>query len=175
MKLQMHIDVPEEDDPQSTCTPFAEVIFSPTAIEGIACVFEEELLALYPNAARYDTVEISVSFPDSAGMKEINREYRNIDEPTDVLSFPLWEIEGKFVPEGAPAEILPLGDIVICPEETMRVHDALSRPEALCLMLAHGFLHLLAHDHDTPEKETTMRERQDDIKNKLLKALGEVR
>ena len=122
MKLQMNVDTPEEGDPQSTCTPFTEIVSSSTAIEGITRVFEEELLALYPGAARHDTAEISISFPDSAGMREINREYRGIDEPTDVLSFPLWEDDGKFVPEGA-----------------------------------------------------AMQERQDAIKNKLLKILGEVR
>ncbi len=175
MKLHLNVDAPEEGDPQSPRqAESAESILSPAAAEGIARIFEDELLALYPGAVRYGIAEISVSFPDIATMRDINRTYREIDEPTDVLSFPLWEDEGRFVPEETLTEFLPLGDIVICPEEAFRVHEPLSRSEILCLMLAHGFLHLLARDHDTPEKERDMQERQDGIKNRLLKVFGEI-
>ena len=175
MKLHLNVDAPEEGDPQSPShAEAAGIVLLPAVVEGLAQVFEDELLAFYPNAARYDAAEISVSFPDSATMRDINRTYRDVDEPTDVLSFPLWENEGRFVPEETLTEFLPLGDIVICPEEAFRVHDPLPRSEILCLMLAHGFLHLLAWDHDTPEKELEMQERQDVIKKCLQKALGEV-
>ena len=67
-------------------------------------------------------------------------------------------------------ELVPLGDILICPEEIERLHEGLSRDEALCLLLAHGFLHLLAWDHDTEEHEDAMWERQNHLKARLLNA-----
>lgn len=61
-------------------------------------------------------IEISLTFLDSQKMREINNEYRNVDEPTDVLSFPLWESEdGLFTPPD-DWEVLPIGDIMVCPE-----------------------------------------------------------
>jgi rRNA maturation RNase YbeY len=67
---------------------------------------------------------------------------------------------------------LPLGDILICPEQVEKMHPSLPREEALCLMLAHGFLHLLAWDHDTSEKEEAMWARQNAIVSKLRAALS---
>ncbi|MDR1875511.1 MAG: rRNA maturation RNase YbeY [Synergistaceae bacterium] len=165
MKLLLHVDAPEEGDPQS-CQD-VQNFFAPSSLEGFAHVFEEELLSLSPDIDRYDSVELSVSFLSGAEMREVNRNFRGVDEATDVLSFPLWEEGESFVPAGELRELLPLGDILVCPEETVRLHDELSRPEALCLMLAHGFLHLLAWDHDTPERERAMWERQDRIREKL--------
>jgi probable rRNA maturation factor len=166
LKLQLNIDTSEDDDPQS--------YFSSRALENLENVFQEELPLFCPETSRYAQVEISVSFLNGAEMREVNGSHRNADEPTDVLSFPLWEDRGRFVPGGLP-ELLPLGDILICPEEVRRVHRSLPYTEAFCLVLAHGFLHLLAWDHDTPEKEQAMWERQAYLKSKLLKALEEVR
>ncbi|MDR1377145.1 MAG: rRNA maturation RNase YbeY [Synergistaceae bacterium] len=165
MKLQLNIDASEDGDPQS--------FFSPSAVKNLERVFEDELPLFYPDVGQYAQVEISVSFLNGAEMREINEHHRNMDEPTDVLSFPLWEEDGRFVPEGLP-ELLPLGDILICPEEVRRIHSSLPYGEALCLVLAHGFLHLLAWDHDTLEKEQAMWERQADLKSKLLRTLEEV-
>ncbi len=167
MKLQLHLDAPEEGDPQSP--------ISSLAAEGFARIFEEELPLFYPDADNYDEVEISVSFLDCESMRQVNKDYRDTDEATDVLSFPLWEEDGRFLPKGALPELLPLGDILICPEEVSRMHGPLPFSEALCLVLAHGFLHLLAWDHDTPEKERTMWERQEQIKVKLLNVLDSLK
>jgi probable rRNA maturation factor len=166
LKLQLNIDASEDDDPQR--------FFSSSAVKNLESVLEEELPLLCPDVGEYAQVEISVSLLDGVEMRKINEKHRDVDEPTDVLSFPLWEDQGRFVPEGLP-ELLPLGDILICPEEVRRTHCSLSYREALCLVLAHGFLHLLAWDHDTPEKEQAMWERQSHLKSKLLKALEEVR
>jgi probable rRNA maturation factor len=166
LKLQLNIDATEDGDPHSS--------FSENAVENLEGVFQEELPLFSPDLGKYAQVEVSVSFLSGAEMREVNESHRNVDEPTDVLSFPLWEDQGKFVPLGLP-ELLPLGDILICPEEVRRTHPSLPYTEALCLVLAHGFLHLLAWDHDTPEKEQAMWERQDRLKSKLLKALEGVR
>jgi len=108
---------------------------------------------------------------------EVNKQYRGLDEPTDVLTFPLWEEEGRFAPPDfaqQPFDTLPLGDIVICQEEAEREHAPMPCKAALCLALAHGFLHLLGWDHETPEKEKFMWDRQELLKSKLLNAVGEV-
>jgi probable rRNA maturation factor len=129
-------------------------------------VLSSELLTLCPEAARFGYAEMSLSFAGEDEMRSLNREYRGIDEPTDVLSFPMCEEDGKFVPPPASA-VLPLGDVVICPAMFDGTRDA------LCLLLAHGFLHLLAWDHDTPEREAAMFERQDAIAVKLAAAMGD--
>ena len=98
-------------------------------------------------------------------IRVLNHEYRNVDEPTDVLSFPLDINENENLP------VLMLGDIVICPDEVSRLHTELDSQEAMCLMIAHSFLHLLGYDHDTQEKENEMWKVQDDIKAKLLEAV----
>lgn len=163
MKLTIHVDTSEEGDPQSP-VPLS-------AFNSFERVFEEELSSLSPEFARYKRGEFSVSFLSAEEMRAVNLDYRSLDEPTDVLSFPLWEEEGGFVPSSAMTELLPLGDVLICPEELKRLHEEASFEEALCLVLAHGFLHLLAWDHDTEEREQTMWQRQDEIKKKLLAVL----
>jgi probable rRNA maturation factor len=69
-------------------------------------------------------------------IRALNREHRGIDEPTDVLSFPL---DGAAVTVG-PREI---GDVVICPEHTRDLQEA----------VVHGVLHLAGHDHETDDGE----------------------
>ncbi len=162
MKLALHFDAPDEGDPQSP-VPLS-------VVEAFARVLEDELLQICPEVIRYDEAEISLTFMSSEEMREVNRDYREKNEPTDVLSFPLWEENGIFAPSSELKELLPLGDILICPEELGRLHEGLPLTEALCLVLAHGFLHLLAWDHDTYESELAMWSRQDSIKEKLLKA-----
>ena len=163
MKFYIKIDS-EEDLPN----PFLS-----DTLGKLESVIEEEAPLLCRQLEDYAEVEVSVSFLDSAEMRGVNKRHRGLDEPTDVLTFPLWEEEGRLVlPDCTQRqfELLPLGDIVICVEETMREHAPMACAEALCLVLAHGFLHLLGWDHDTPEKEDTMWNRQELLKTKLLNA-----
>ena len=151
MKLSLCIDAPEgADDSDSTAIP-----------KDTARVLGEELEVLYPSSKNYEAAEISLSFVDAENIRALNREYRNVDEATDVLSFSLLDD----VPEGMP--ILSLGDIVICPEEVARLHPELGEKEAMCLMIAHSFLHLLGYDHDTEEKQAEMWALQDRIAERL--------
>ena len=137
--------------------------------DALAEILEGELLKIYPDSKNYEFAEISITFTDSDNIRELNKTYRNIDEATDVLSFPLLDDnESVGIPE---LSVLALGDIVICPEEVKRLHSELSDSEALCLMIAHSFLHLLGFDHDTDEKENIMFKRQDEIKAKLLEVI----
>lgn len=164
MKFELHIDNRDEGDPQSPVPIGDWKLFEP--------VLAEELKALCPDIVRFETVEVSVTLMTPDGIRAVNREYRDEDEPTDVLSFPLWEEDGTFAPDPMMTEApLSLGDVLICPEETASHHPALSPEAGFCLVLAHSFLHLLAWDHDTEEREAAMWERQNALADRLLKAL----
>jgi probable rRNA maturation factor len=180
LKLHIDVDASEEGDPQSPLHAFLlsaaggtfDRVFEEALGEALEEALKEAPALLPPEAGGCGRAELSVAFVDSAEMRKLNEKYRGVDEPTDVLSFPLWADGGIFSPESAVPGLLPLGDILICPEQMEEIHSSLPREEALCLMLAHGFLHLLAWDHDTPEKEKTMWARQDALAAKLRAALG---
>lgn len=76
-------------------------------------------------------------------IRELNRDYRGKDEPTDVLSFPVDEAD----PSAGPRE---LGDVVICPEHTADLVEA----------AVHGVLHLCGYDHETDDGEMLELQRQ---------------
>ncbi|GHS86331.1 hypothetical protein AGMMS49957_04290 [Synergistales bacterium] len=177
MKLHIEIDQSEEGDPAGlSCQETGARQVARRNIDVLASILALELASLYPEVERQAATtkasgEISLTFMTPDEIRAINKEHRGIDEPTDVLSFPLWEIDGAFMPEFFMPGILPLGDIIICAPEAERLCDT-PPLDALCLVLAHGFLHLLAMDHDTPEKEAEMWKRQDALAARLLAALN---
>jgi probable rRNA maturation factor len=79
---------------------------------------------------------LAIALVDADRIRELNRAHRGLDEPTDVLSFPL---DGTG-PSAGPRE---LGDVVICPEHTRDLEEA----------VVHGILHLAGLDHETDEGE----------------------
>ena len=115
--------------------------------------------------------EVSVTFTDNAGIRALNKQYRNIDKATDVLSFPLLDFEGE--PDEPPVDewIGMLGDIVISLEQAKKQakeygHSFEREAAFLCV---HSMLHLLGYDHETGEEdEREMRRRQREI----LTAMG---
>ena len=166
MKLSVSIDAPEDsgDGNSSSTNPYYPdaKIYSTEKVTG---VLEEYLREIYPNSKRYDSAEISLTFMPPDEIRALNRDYRNVDEATDVLSFPMIDE----MPANMP--VLMLGDIVICPEEVTRLHPELSKIEGICLMIAHSFLHLLGYDHDTDETQAAMWQKQDEISRKILEVL----
>jgi probable rRNA maturation factor len=88
-------------------------------------------------AAGVEDGHLSVELVDEGRIRELNREHRDKDEPTDVLSFPIDGAAGE-VP--GPRE---LGDVVICPEHTADLTEA----------TVHGVLHLCGYDHETDSGE----------------------
>lgn len=109
-------------------------------------------------------VEVSVTFVDNQAIRDLNREHRGMDKPTDVLSFSQLEGEEETIelPEG---ELLPLGDIVIslerCAEQATDYGHSFERE--LGFLVAHGMLHLLGFDHQTPEEEADMMARTEAV------------
>jgi probable rRNA maturation factor len=109
--------------------------------------------------------EFSVTFVDEAAIQELNREYRGLDRPTDVLSFA--QEEGDMIlPPDAPRM---LGDIIISvPTAIRQAAERGHEPDAeLGLLLIHGFLHLLGEDHDTPARKQQMWARQQALLDEL--------
>jgi probable rRNA maturation factor len=104
--------------------------------EGPTAVEVEELCALALASAGIDEGHVAIEFVNEERIRELNRERRRIDTPTDVLSFGVDE-DGHSV---GPRE---LGDIVICPPRTEDLREA----------VVHGALHLSGMDHERDEGE----------------------
>ncbi|MBR7554330.1 rRNA maturation RNase YbeY [Allobacillus sp. GCM10007491] len=109
--------------------------------------------------------ELSVTIVDNETIQEINKQYRDKDQPTDVISFALEEhgeeeieIRGDDLPRH-------LGDIIISIEkaEEQAKEYGHSFDRELGFLAVHGFLHLLGYDHMTTEEEKEMMERQDHL------------
>ncbi len=115
-------------------------------------------------------VEVSIVFLAPEKMSEINSQYRQIDNPTDVLSFPMWENDFCFLPP-ADWEVLPLGDILICPDAVAEnaAENKKTFTEELVLVLSHGLLHLIGYDHDSEEKEREMWAEQESMVRSFFK------
>ena len=111
-------------------------------------------------------LEVSVTFTNNEGIRELNREYRNIDRATDVLSFPQINYdEGEDISDGEM-----LGDIVISLERAREQAEEFGHSfERECAFLcAHSTLHLLGYDHElSDEDDADMRRRQSEIMKKL--------
>lgn len=107
-----------------------------------------------------DNVEVSITFVDSSEIHDLNKQYRGIDRPTDVLSF---ECDGEIVEAGGNIAIL--GDIVICPEVLAKQAPEYgnSECEELELLLCHGCLHLLGYDHIEDDDAVVMQKREKEI------------
>ena len=106
--------------------------------------------------------EVSVTFTDNEGIHALNREYRNVDRPTDVLSFPLSDGEDY----DTDGDAVLLGDIVISLEraQTQAEEYGHSFEREVAFLTVHSMLHLLGYEHETsPEDERDMFARQDEI------------
>ena len=110
--------------------------------------------------------EVSVSFTDNAGIWELNKKFRGIDRPTDVLSFPLFDYEGES--EEPPVDELMgmLGDVVLSLEQAKAQAEEYghSFEREVAFLTVHSMLHLLGYDHETGEEdEADMRARQREV------------
>jgi probable rRNA maturation factor len=110
--------------------------------------------------------EVSVSFVSDEEIHELNREYRGVDRPTDVLSFAL--DEGEAFPTG-DAEQRMLGDIVISVPRAVEQASEYghSTTREIAFLLVHGFLHLCGYDHEDEASEREMFGLQEEILDTL--------
>ena len=119
--------------------------------------------------------EVSVSFTDNAGIWELNKKFRGIDRPTDVLSFPLFDYDGES--EEPPVDELMgmLGDIVLSLEQARVQAEEYghSFEREVAFLTVHSMLHLLGYDHETGEEdEADMRRRQSEIMERMGLSVG---
>ncbi len=117
----------------------------------------------------YNDCQVSVTFTDNEGIKELNRDYRGIDKETDVLSFPLTAFEGTEEPPADEPQ-MPLGDIVISVEKAHAQAEEFghSFEREAAFLCVHSMLHLLGYDHvNSEEEDAEMRRRQSEILEKM--------
>jgi len=118
--------------------------------------------------------DVWITLVDNDRIAQINEEHRNIQAPTDVLSFPLLDFSGG-VPDIQPGDIDPhtkmvaLGDIIISVEKAQEQADAYghSFEREIAFLAVHGMLHLLGYDHEQPDEEKDMIQRQERVLQEL--------
>ncbi|MFT8392226.1 MAG: rRNA maturation RNase YbeY [Sporolactobacillus sp.] len=131
---------------------------------------QQELIQLIDYAADYmaldGAIELSLTFVTNDRIQEINRDYRHIDRPTDVISFALEELgeeEVAIVAEAGAPRVL--GDIIVsidkAKEQAENYGHSLDRE--LGFLVVHGLLHLLGYDHMTEADEKKMFRLQEEI------------
>jgi probable rRNA maturation factor len=145
----------------------------------------EELLRLAGEMEGVTAGEVALSFVDDEAIHELNKQYRGIDKPTDVLSFAMSEageeeieihydqaVEDEQGEEPAEGEedsfIEPLGDIIISVPRAINQAEEYghSVERELGFLFVHGFLHLIGYDHQSEEDEKSMFAKQEDILQK---------
>ena len=119
--------------------------------------------------------EVNVLVTDDAGIHSVNLDMRGVDRPTDVLSFPMFDLMPGEKPDEEDADpatgLVPLGDMVISLEraEAQAAEFGHSVEREVCYLTVHSVLHLLGYDHmDEGEMKVQMRGREEAI----LSALG---
>ena len=111
--------------------------------------------------------EVSVTFANNEQLDELNKMHRNVDAPTDVLSFPMGE-DGKYdIDPATNAKIL--GDIVISMEKAVEQADRFGHTlqREVGYLTAHSMLHLLGYDHEEPLEKVHMREKEELVMTQL--------
>ncbi len=106
--------------------------------------------------------EVNLTICDNEYIREINREYRDIDRETDVLSFPMMDFD-------TPDTTVMLGDIIISYEKAVSQAEEYghSLKRELCFLCCHSALHLLGYDHETENERNEMEQKQKEILERL--------
>ncbi len=145
-------DVPGASNPRN-CALLRKAIKTALAAEGVTC-----------------PCEVDVLLTDDAGIHQLNRELRQVDKPTDVLSFPALELRPGDKPSARDADpgsgLVPLGDMVISMERVAAQAKEFGHPKRreLAYLAVHSVLHLLGYDHlDEGPMKAQMRSREEAI------------
>lgn len=138
--------------------------------EGVLDGQTMDMLRKAASACTQMDVEISLSFVSLEEIHALNRDYRGVDRPTDVLSFPMYgsieelEAAGRQAPES-----VPLGDVVICMDKIREQAEEFGHSEEreTVYLFTHSVLHLLGYDHETEEDKREMRKREEEVMKEL--------
>ena len=139
---------------------------------------EEQLSTVITAALAAEQVavpcEVNVLVTDDDAIHQINLDMRGVDRPTDVLSFPMFQLAPGEHPDMEDADpdtgLVPLGDMVISLEraEEQAAEFGHSLEREVCYLAVHSVLHLLGYDHmDEGEMKAQMRNREETILNSL--------
>ena len=116
-----------------------------------------------------DKCEIALSFVDERKIKALNREFRNIDKVTDVLSFPIEDFFNEDRKTLLKKPYLMLGDVVICLDIARKQADELghSFEREIMYLTCHSILHLLGYDHMEDDDKKIMRSKEKQVMKNL--------
>jgi len=166
---KMHLEISWEDN---SLSPAEQAEMEQLLKQGIS-------EALLTEGSEYENAEVGLLLVDDKTIHQLNKDYRGVDRPTDVLSFALRE-QTEEEPEICwdslddseqikPYEDLVLGDIVISVERarSQAAEYGHSLGREMVYLAVHGALHLLGYDHCTDEDRALMREKEEQIMNKL--------
>ncbi|MBQ9783027.1 MAG: rRNA maturation RNase YbeY [Clostridia bacterium] len=122
----------------------------------------------------HNPCQVSLTFTDNEGIRMLNRDYRQIDRETDVLSFPLTDFEGSEEPPADEPQAM-LGDIVLSLEKAQSQAEEYghSFEREAAFLCVHSMLHLLGYDHvNSEEEDLEMRRRQREILSRMGLSVG---
>ena len=110
-----------------------------------------------------DMTEVDITIVDDEEIHQLNRDYRNVDRPTDVLSFALDE-DDEDEPELMEGQPHLLGDIIISAETATRQAEEFGHglEREIVYLAVHGLLHLLGYDHMVEEEKVIMRAKEEE-------------
>lgn len=131
-------------------------------------VVSQEILEVMTKAAEYcldleqideERAEISVTFVDMEEIHQLNNEYRGVDRPTDVLSFPQFDDLDDLPDEGE----ICLGDVVICSDKAKEQAEEFGHTfeREIIYLFVHSILHLLGYDHMDEDEKKVMRRQEE--------------
>ena len=103
--------------------------------------------------------EVSVTFTDNEGIHELNKKFRQVDKPTDVLSFPLFDFEGETEEPPIDEIVHNLGDIVLSLEKAQEQAEEYGHSfnREVAFLCVHSMLHLLGYDHERSEEDDELQ------------------
>ncbi len=131
----------------------------------LMALIRQSIVATLESEEIYEDVEVSLLLIDNKEIKHLNNEYRNVNEATDVLSFPMYDD----LEEALDEDYLYLGDIVISGERAVEQASDYghSVEREIGYLTVHSVLHLLGYDHMDEEEKKVMREREEMILEKI--------
>jgi probable rRNA maturation factor len=134
-----------------------------------SALLEQTAAAVLAEQSDGKTVDLTIAIQDDQQLHDLNLQFLGIDAPTDVLSFPAEEMD----PETGH---LYLGDIIISLPRAASQAESAGHPlqNELQLLVIHGILHLLGHDHATPEMKAEMWQLQSHLLEKLSIAINKL-
>lgn len=121
----------------------------------------EKLLYSAIEKEKLEGINFNIIIVDNEYIHELNRNYRNIDRETDVITFALEDDDSMVLPDS----VRVLGDIYISIDKarSQAIEYGHSFLREICFLAVHGFYHLLGYDHMTPEEEKVMFDKQEEV------------